>query len=136
MDRIRIDCLGLCETRWTNIREFSKGKRKFFYFGGSKYQRGVALVLNYHFAKSVLSFWPKNENMLLVKLKSSPSNLNVIVSYASTADADEEEINEFYKSLDDVYKTCKSKEITIVMGDFNANVGEEPEGKIIRQFGL
>jgi len=58
--------------------------------------------------------------MLLVKLKSIPSNLNVIVSYVPTADADEEEINEFYESLDEVYKTCKSNEITIVMGDFNA----------------
>jgi len=60
MDRIRIDCLRLCETRWTNTGEFSKEKRKIFYSGGSKHQRGIALVLNDQFAKSVLSFWPKN----------------------------------------------------------------------------
>ena len=35
----------------------------------------------------------------MVKLKSSPFNVNIAVAYSATADADEQEINEFYKSL-------------------------------------
>ena len=136
MDRMHINCLGLCEVRWPNAGEFRKEEKQIFYSGGEQHHRGVGLILDKHFSKSVLSFWPKNDRMLLVKLKASPFIVNILVIYAPTAEAEEEEINKFYRSLDEMMKSCKSDEVTIVMGDFNAKVGEQRDGKTVGPYGL
>ncbi|XP_042868920.1 craniofacial development protein 2-like [Penaeus japonicus] len=41
-----------------------------------------------------------------------------------------------YEDLEEVYSTCRSNEITIIMGDWNAKVGSEREGKIVGPHGL
>jgi len=136
MDRMGLQCLGLCEVRWTQAGEFQKDQKRIFYSGGTQHQRGVGLILDKHFSRSVLSFWPKSDRTMLVKLKASPFNVNIIVVYAPTAEAEEEDIDNFYDSLNEVYSCCKSQEITIVMGDFNAKVGSERDGKVVGSFGL
>ena len=42
----------------------------------------------------------------------------------------------FYKSLDDLYKNCKSQEINILLGDFNTEVVREKQGKTVGPHGL
>ncbi|XP_063604525.1 craniofacial development protein 2-like [Penaeus indicus] len=74
--------------------------------------------------------------MLLVKLRASPFNVNVIVVYAPTVDTDEAVVDQFYGSLKKLMKCCKSQEVTIVVGNWNAKVGEERTRKITGPFGL
>jgi len=136
MNRMRIGCLGLCEIRWTKAGDFIKDNKRVLFSGGEQHHRGVALVLDRNFASSVLSFWPYSDRLMLVKLKSSPFNVNVIVAYAPTAAAEDHDISSFYASLQELHSSCKSNEVTIVMGDFNAKVGRERDGKIVGNFGL
>jgi len=133
MNRMRINCLGLCEVRWTGNGQFRKNDKTITYSGEHEHQRGVALILDKRLSKSILGCWPKSDRMLLVKLKASPFNINMIVAYAPTTDADEQTIEEFYDSL---YSNCKSQEISISMGDFNAKVGCEKHGKTVGPHGL
>ena len=53
----------------------------------------MGLILSKKLTKSVLSFWPKNKHILMVKLKFSPFNANTVVIYAPIADANEQEMN-------------------------------------------
>ena len=113
---MRINCLGLCEVRWTENGQFRKNDKTIIYSGGHEHQRGVALILDKRLSKSILGCWPKSDRLLLVKLKASPFNINMTVAYAPTTDADEQMIEEFYDSLDELYSNYRSQEINILMG--------------------
>ncbi|XP_047002916.1 uncharacterized protein LOC124620289 [Schistocerca americana] len=49
---------------------------------------------------------------------------------------DQEEIGKFYEELTQAIGTSKSRDIIIIMGDFNAKIGEGSEGDLIGPFGL
>ena len=95
MDRLKLSVLGLCEVRWKNAGQLVKGDKTVIYSGGDQHHRGVALILNKQLSKSVLAVWPRSNRILLVKLKASPSNVNLIVAYAPTAESDDGEIDFF-----------------------------------------
>ena len=116
--------------------DFVKDQKRIFYSGGKIHHHGVGLILNPNFSKSVLSFYPKSDRMLLVKLRASSFHVNIIVVYAPTTEADDEEFERFFDSLDELWKCCKSQETTIIMGDWNAKVGQEKTGKTVGSFGL
>ena len=59
----------------------------------------------------------------MMKVKRNPFNINFIQAYAPTQDISEEEVDRFYEGLGEAWAQCKSQEVTIVMGDFNAKVG-------------
>ncbi|XP_063589605.1 craniofacial development protein 2-like [Penaeus indicus] len=48
----------------------------------------------------------------------------------------DEDIDRFYAQLDQAYSQCKSQDIIIVMGDFNAKVGNERVDNIVDPHGL
>ena len=54
--------------------------------------------------------------------------LNVIQFYAPTNDADQDKKDTFYQQLQDVIDSKGNKDITIVMGDFNAKIGADNTG--------
>ena len=54
--------------------------------------------------------------MLPVKLKASP--VDIIVVYTPTAEADDQEINSYYTSLDNTSTSYKSRKVTVLMGNF------------------
>ena len=69
-------------------------------------------------------------------MKGSPIDVNIIQVYAPTTDHDEDMIESFYQKLEEVRKQTKEHEITIIMGDLNAKVGEGGDGDVVGGFGL
>jgi len=76
------------------------------YSRGNEHRQGVAFILNKQPLNSIMVIWPKSERILLVKLKSSPFNLNIIVA---TADSDDETICNFYAELEEVSSSASRK---------------------------
>lgn len=72
----------------------------------------------------------------MVQLLGRPININIIQVYAPTADKPEEEVENFYKQLDQVLKLTKPNEINIILGDLNAKVGKGRMGSVIGDWGL
>lgn len=67
------------------------------------------------------------------------SNINIVQTYAPTADAADEDIEAYYEQLDGVVNEILSNEILMVIGDINAKVGstsDEQLKAIIGPFGL
>ena len=122
--------------QWTGNGQFEKDDKIIIYSGGCGHNNGVALIMDKTFTKSILSYLPKSDRLPLVKSKASPFNINLIVAYAPTAEADNSVLAMFFETLDDLYKNCKSQEIDILLGDFNAKVGSGKQGKTVGLHGL
>ena len=136
MVRLKIGVFGVCEVRWPGSGEVQYERSKFVYSGGNLRERGVGIFLSEDAAKSLKGYWAVSDRVILVKLQGSPFDINIIQVYAPTADSEEEEIENFYDSVDSVIRECKGHEINIVMGDFNAKVGHGCMERVVGPHGL
>ena len=62
--------------------------------------------------------------------------VRVVVVYVPTTDYSDEDVEEIYEQIESCLDNCKGKEYTILMGDWNAVVGEGREGSTFGPFGL
>ena len=135
-ERMKIDILGISEVRWKGCGEVQDERGLFIYSGGENHEKGVGVFLSKKVAKSLKGYWAISERVLVVKLQSKPFDMNIIQVYAPTADSDEEEIESFYDSIDKAMEQCKNHEVNILMGDFNAKVGEGRSTNVVGPYGL
>ena len=134
--RMGLDIIGVSEVRWTGIGECEDDEVKFIYSGGETHHRGVGLMTTKAVAKSIKGYFAISDRILVVKLAGAPLDINIVQVYAPTAGHDEDDIEEFYEGVDCAIKQCKSHELTIVMGDFNAKVGQGRDGETVGPWGL
>ena len=73
---------------------------------------------------------PVSARQIVARFKTSHKRitLTVIMCYAPTNDAEEEETEEFYDRLRATLRKRTEKEIVVMMGDFNAKVGDDNTG--------
>ena len=57
-----------------------------------------------------------------------PFNIPIVRAYAPTSDYDDNEIEEFYDQLRNVFDQIPKKDILVVQGDWNAKVGRDACG--------
>ena len=136
MERLKVNILGLSEVKWTGSGKIEDEDRVFYYAGGEKHEKGVGIMMNKCVSKSVIGFWPVSERVILVKISGHPFNMNIIQVYAPTSERPEEEVDLFYDQMEDAIKQCKSQDIIITLGDFNAKVGGEKFENVVGPFGL
>ena len=136
MDRLSTDILGICETRWTGNGQFFSDSYAIFYSGGVEHARGVAIAVKKELTKFILGCWTLSDRVMVIKLKGKKFDVNIIQAYAPTSMSTEEELDTFYEQLSMAYKTCKSQEVKILMGDFNAKVGRSKHETVVGPFGL
>lgn len=120
MIRLNVSILSVCKTRRTNNRNFVSDRYR------RRGDRGVGLILAQDMKKCVQGCCQLSDMILIVKLKLEPFNISVVGEYALTAQSTEEEIEEFYCTLDNTKAQCKPQEITIVIRDLNVRVGKFP----------
>lgn len=63
-------------------------------------------------------------------------NINIIQLYASTNDKGNEEVKKFYSQVNKIFLYTKNLEITMEIGDLNANIGKGRDEIIIESFDL
>jgi hypothetical protein len=62
--------------------------------------------------------------------------MNIIQIYAQTADKNEEEVEIFYKNIQEVFCRLPKSNLNIIMGDFNAKLGKEMKIAFVGPRGL
>ena len=99
---------------------------------------GVLLIKQV--AKSMVGFHALSDRVWIMKIASKPFKLVIIQVYAttSTSSDDLEDIEQFHNDLDSAHKPAGSQDMTIVMGDLKANVGNEqdPLLEVVGRHGL
>ena len=63
--------------------------------------------------------------MISVRFQGKPFNTTVIQVYAPTSNAEEAEIEQFYKDLQDFLELTPKKDVLFTIGDWNAKVGSQ-----------
>ena len=60
----------------------------------------------------------------------------VIQVYASTSNAEEAEVEQFYKDLQHLLELTPKKDVPFIIGDWNAKVGSQETPGVTGKFGL
>lgn len=136
MKRLKVNIMGIAETRWTGSGRITTDGNTLIYSGAEEHERGVAILLDKQTSRSLENFWGVSDRIIVAKIKAQPFNVNIIQVYAPTTDHAEEEIDKFYSDLEEAKKVCKSQEVTIIMGDLNAKVGKGRYGRAVGPYGL
>ena len=136
LNHMKIDIMGIVETRWTDTGKIVKDDYTMIYSGGEDHKNGVGIILRNEVAKSLIRYWPISDRVIVVKLQAKPFNINMIQVYAPTQDYDDETIEEFYEQIQSTVSYTKSSDIICIMGDLNAKDGNIKDSKIIGHYGL
>ena len=62
--------------------------------------RGVGFLLSRRARAALMGYYPVSSRIIAARFESRPLNVSIVQVYAPTADSDEEEINQFYESLE------------------------------------
>ena len=125
--RLRVDIVGLSETRRPGSGEISGGGFTYYWSGMSDGARlrGVAIGISSQLCSSVVEVTPVDERIMRVRLKHTLGFMSLVAVYAPTEMCETEEKEMFYAKLDSVLDQCPLRDTLIVLGDFNATTGTE-----------
>ena len=71
----------------------------------------------------VTEFKPISSSICTSRLRSKPLNISIIQIYAPTSDYTDEQLEIFYACLQDVIDKKHKKDMLIIQGDWNTNIG-------------
>ena len=74
--------------------------------------------------------------MISVHFQGKPFNITVIQVYAPTSNAEEAEVERFYKDLKDLLELTPKKDVLFIIKDWNTVVGSQETSGISGKFDL
>ena len=98
--RVNIDIIGISDLKWNGMGEFNSDDHYIYYCGQESLRRnGVAIMVSKRVRNAVLGCSLNNDRMISVHFQGKPFNIPVIQVYAPTSNAEEAEVERFYKDL-------------------------------------
>ena len=118
MARVNINILGISKLKWTGMGEFNSDDHYIYYCGQeSLIRNGVAIMVNKRVQNAVLRCNLKNDRMISVRFPGKPFNITVVQAYATTSNAEEAEVEQFYEDLQDLLELIPKKDVLFIIGD-------------------
>lgn len=127
-----IDVLGITECRWAGFGRMKTQTGETFLYSGREddaHLRGVAMMLSKKAAGCLISWSPVNDRIITARFDSRFIRITIVQVYAPTNDADEEAKDFFYEQVQKVIDKIPRHDIVILMGDWNAKVGDQQDGE-------
>ena len=110
MVRVNINILGISELKWIGMGEFNSDDHYVYHYGKEPLRRnGVALIVSERVWNAILGCNLENNRMISVHFLGKPFNITVIQVYASTSNAEEDEVEWFYEALQDLLELTPKK---------------------------
>ncbi|KAG0727553.1 Craniofacial development protein 2 [Chionoecetes opilio] len=130
LSRLRVDIVGLSETRRPGSGETSSGGYTYYWSGMSNGHRDleVSIGISSKLQPSVVEVTPVDERKIRVRMKHTLGFMSLLAVYAPTEVRKTEEKEMFYAKLDSVLDQCPPRDTLIVLGDFNATTGTVRDG--------
>ena len=74
--------------------------------------------------------------MISVHFQGKPFNIRIIQVYVPTSNAEEAEVEWFYKDLQDLLELTPNKDVLFIIRDWNAKIGSQELLGVTCKFGL
>ena len=117
--------------------EFNSDDHYIYYHGQESLRRnGVAIIVNKKVQNAVIGCSLKNDRIISVRFQGKPFNITVIQVYALTSNAEEAEVEWFYKDLQDLLELTSKEDVLFIIGAWNAKVRSQELHEITGKFGL
>ena len=136
MRRRELNVLGLGEVRWESEGDFESDEFRVIHSGSTGGQKGVALILDKEFGKRVKKIVNHSDRLLLVRVEADPVDIVLLQVYMPTSAEKDEEIESMYEQIEGLIRQGKATDNVIILGDWNAVVGEGREDGVVGDFGL
>ncbi|CAH2084466.1 unnamed protein product [Euphydryas editha] len=136
LNNVKYDILGLSEMRKVGHCIDEYDDFMLCYSGQTKGRYGVGFIIKKYLKPCVKNFIGLSDRVALLDIDINDTPITIIQVYAPTEESDEVEIESFYETLHRAH--ANSSKYTIVMGDFNAKVGQKDteENKLLGRFGF
>ncbi|GFN95983.1 craniofacial development protein 2 [Plakobranchus ocellatus] len=128
---MKLNILGLAEVRWKGAGSMKLDSITLIYSWRHTHERGVVTT-----AKSLGSWCPISDRVVVAKLIAKPLNLGFIQIYASTSESENVEVKKFYEEIEKAKGYLKSQDTIIRMRDLNAKVGDERVVDVVGPSGI
>ena len=126
MARVNIDILGISELKWTGMGEFNSEDHYIYYCGQESIRRnGVNIMVNKRVLKAGLGYNLKKNRMISIHFQGKPFNITVMHVYAPNSNAVEAKVEWFYEDLQDLLELTAKKDVSFIIGNWNAKVGSQ-----------
>ncbi|KAJ9589104.1 hypothetical protein L9F63_017608 [Diploptera punctata] len=126
LDLYKLDLLALQEVRWIGNGILEKKSHTIFYSCHKKgHAFGTGFVLHKRIKHLIMDFKAKSPRSCILRIKGCFFNYSFICVHAPTNEKNEEEKERFYDELDKIYDECPKRDIKIILGDLNTQIGKE-----------
>ena len=103
MSIVNVNILGINELKWTGMGEYNSDDHYMYYCGQESLRRnGVAIIVNKRVQNAIVGCNLRNDRMISFYFQGKPFNTTLIQAYASTSNAEEAEVKQFYEDLQDL----------------------------------
>ncbi|XP_067023851.1 uncharacterized protein [Acropora muricata] len=126
--RLNIDDACLQETRLPDSGSLRETDYTFFWNGLSQdepRQHGVGFAVRNSLLASIETPTGGSSRRLVLRMKTSMGNINILSAYAPTLTSTPEAKDQFYEALEDALSCIPKSECIYLLGDFNARVGAD-----------
>ena len=93
-------------------------------------------MVNERVQNAVLGCNLKNDRMISVCFQGKPFNIMVFQAYVPTSNAEEAEVEQLHEDLQDLLELTPKKDVLVIIGDWNAKVGNQETPGVTGKFGL
>ena len=128
--------IGISEMRWRGNGELRNDGFYVAYSGNDDLIGGFGIIVHPSLASKKESTWAVSDRVIVTKVKNLYHFFCIIKFYAPTCDNEDAAVDRVYGDIENVLKKAKNSESVIVMGDFNAVVGNLPEKPAVGRHGL
>jgi len=122
-----VSILGVSEVRWKGQGEIRSGDYTVYYSGGERAEKYVTIVVHKSVVRSVVKKIVHNDRIIAINLQAEPINILMIQVYMPTSEHEDDEVEELCGVIEEILEEDgKGNTNTIIMGEWNSVVGDEP----------
>ena len=135
-ERQHLAILGVSEVRWPQANDFETNGWRVITSGREpNNSAGVAMFINPKWKTAVMGHAVWSPRLITLRLAARGRPISIAQVYMPTAQAMDEEVDLIYEQLDQWLGRVRSNDRVLIMGDFNARVGMNPEHPSAGKFG-